>query len=118
MANYAGVGVYDQGTRDFAYPPTLPTGYLRAAGTVGAGLPGRDRRRRFLEHQTELPRQNVYIVVGGTGSLTVTRDGKTTTVPISGPPTSHEIVAANDVVRGPLDVGVSKGLQVFSFTYG
>jgi hypothetical protein len=50
--------------------------------------------------------------------LTVTRDGQTTTVPISGPPTSHEIAAADDVVRGSLDIGVSKGLQVFSFTYG
>jgi hypothetical protein len=62
--------------------------------------------------------KNVYIVVGGTGSLAVTRDGKTTTVPVSGPPTSHQIVAASDVTRGSIDVRASKGLQVFSFTYG
>ena len=85
---------------------------------MGTGLPGRDRRQRFLGYQTELPRQNVYIVVGGTGSLTVTRDGKTTTVPVSGPPTSHQIVATADVARGSIDVRASKGLQVFSFTYG
>jgi hypothetical protein len=48
----------------------------------------------------------------------VTRDGKTTTVPVSGPPTSHQIVAGNDVARGLLEVRSSKGLQVFSFTYG
>ena len=62
--------------------------------------------------------EDVYIVVGGTGSLSVTRDGKTTTVPVSGPPTSHQIVATDEVARDSLDVRVSKGLQVFSFTYG
>ena len=62
--------------------------------------------------------RDVYIVVGGTGNLTVMRDGKTTTVPVSGPPTSHPIIADNDVARGVLDVRLSKGLQVFSFTFG
>ncbi len=48
----------------------------------------------------------------------MTRDGKTTTVPVSGPPTSRQIVGGKDVARGLLDVRLDKGLQVFSFTYG
>ena len=48
----------------------------------------------------------------------MTRDGKTTTLPVSGPPTSHQIVATDNVARGSIDVRASKGLQVFSFTYG
>ncbi|CNN00595.1 cytochrome c biogenesis protein [Mycobacterium tuberculosis] len=62
----------------------------------------------------------VYIVVGGTGTLTVTRDGKTITTPISGPPTLHQIVGdePDTAHRDRLDVQVSKGLQVFSFTFG
>jgi len=51
-------------------------------------------------HQTQLQAKNVYIVAGGTGTLTVTRNGKPTTVPISGPPTSHQIVAGDRVVPG------------------
>jgi hypothetical protein len=62
--------------------------------------------------------KNVYVVAGGTGALTVLRDGKSTTVPISGPPTSHQIVAGDQVVSGTLEVRPSKGLQLFSFTYG
>ena len=63
----------------------------------------------------------VYVVVGGTGTLTVTRDGKTTATPISGPPTLHQIVgggSADTARRDQLDMRVSKGLQVFSFTFG
>ena len=63
----------------------------------------------------------VYVVVSGTGTVTVTRDGKTTTTPISGPPALHQIVGggADDTAhRDRLDMQVSKGLQVFSFTFG
>jgi hypothetical protein len=48
----------------------------------------------------------------------VTRNGTTTTMPVSGPPTSHQIVADKDQTRSSLDVRPSQGLQVFSFTYG
>jgi len=62
--------------------------------------------------------KNVYIVVGGTGSLTVTRDGQDDNGTGQWPTTSHQIVAANDVARGSLDVLASKGCRSFSFTYG
>jgi hypothetical protein len=63
----------------------------------------------------------VYVVVGGTGTLTVTRDQQTITVPISGPPTLHQIAgggSADTAHRDQLDMRVSKGLQLFSFTFG
>jgi hypothetical protein len=48
----------------------------------------------------------------------VTRDGKSTTLPISGPPTSHQVVTGDQVADGTIEVRPSQGLQVFSFTYG
>jgi thiol-disulfide isomerase/thioredoxin len=65
--------------------------------------------------------KDVYAVVGGTGTITVTRDQQTTTTQISGPPTLHQIVGKdsdNTAHRDQLDMRVSKGLQVFSFTFG
>ncbi len=62
--------------------------------------------------------KDVYVVVGGTGNLTVTRAGETTTLPVSGPPTSHQIVAGHDVTRGSLQLQPSQGLTLYSFTYG
>ena len=62
--------------------------------------------------------KDVYIVAGGEGTLKVSRNGKASTVPISGPPTLHQIVDDPDVAQGQLEVAVPAGLQVFSFTYG
>jgi hypothetical protein len=58
------------------------------------------------------------MVVGGTGTVTVTRDGKTATIPVSGPPNMRQIVSGDDDGTGHVEVALSKGLQVFSFTYG
>ena len=57
VSNYAGNGAYDQGQRDVRVSAGTARRLLCPAGTVGTGLPGRDGRQRFLEHQTELPRQ-------------------------------------------------------------
>ena len=117
-SNYAGNGVYDEGSATFAYPPALPADSFALQGRWALDYQGATADSDSSSIKLNFHAKNVYIVVGGTGSLTVTRDGKTTTVPVSGPPTSHQIVAADNVARGSLDVLASKGLQVFSFTYG
>jgi hypothetical protein len=48
----------------------------------------------------------------------VTSNDETMNVPISGAPTSHQLVSGDAVTRGELEVRLSKGLQAFSFTYG
>jgi hypothetical protein len=58
------------------------------------------------------------MVVGGTGTVTVTRDGKTTTFPVSGPPNMRALVTDDQDGAGSVEVSLSKGLQAFSFTYG
>jgi hypothetical protein len=62
--------------------------------------------------------KNVYLVAGGTGTVTATRDGKSTAIPIAGLPTLHQIVAAEQVGRAVVEVRFTQGLQRFSFTYG
>jgi thiol-disulfide isomerase/thioredoxin len=118
MVNYAGTGVYDKGQANFSFPPTLPDDSFALQGPWTLDYQGATADSDTSSIELNYHAKNVYIVVGGTGSLTVTRDGKTTTVPISGPPTSHQIATGNDMARGLLDVHSSKGLQVFSFTFG
>jgi hypothetical protein len=48
----------------------------------------------------------------------VTKDGKTTAIPVSGPPTLRRIAVGDGVARGHLEVRLTPGLQAFSFTYG
>ena len=58
------------------------------------------------------------LVVGGTGTVTVLRDGHTATVPVSGPPNMRQIVAGDSDGPGHIEVQLSQGLQAFSFSYG
>ena len=118
MVNYAGSGVYDKGQANFSFPPALPNDTFALQGPWTLDYQGATADSDTSSIKLNYNAINVYIVVGGTGNLTVTRDGKTTTVPVSGPPTSHQIVGRDGVARGLLDVRLSKGLQVFSFTYG
>jgi cytochrome c biogenesis protein CcdA/thiol-disulfide isomerase/thioredoxin len=118
MVNYAGSGVYDKGQADFSFPPTLPNDTFALQGPWSLDYQGATADSDTSSIKLNYYAKNIYIVVGGTGNLTVTRDGKTTTVPVSGPPTSHQIFAGKNVARGLVDVRSSKGLQVFSFTYG
>ncbi len=118
VANYAGGGVYDKGQANFTLPPALPNDTFALQGPWSLDYQGATADSDTSSIKLNYHAKNVYIVIGGTGNLTVTRDGKTTTVPISGPPTSRQIVTGNDVARGLLDVRSSKGLQVFSFTFG
>ncbi|HUH69760.1 MAG TPA: cytochrome c biogenesis protein DipZ [Mycobacterium sp.] len=118
QVNYGGTGSYDEGTADFAYPATLREDSFALSGPwsldyQGATAAGDASRIKLHYHA-----KDVYLVVGGTGTVTVTRDGTTTALPISGPPTLHQIVADTEVHRGELEVGLGAGLQAFSFTYG
>jgi cytochrome c biogenesis protein CcdA/thiol-disulfide isomerase/thioredoxin len=117
VVNYAGSGVYDKGQANFTYPPALRNDSFALQGPWALDYEGATADSDTSSIELNYHAKNVYIVVGGSGDLTVTRDGKTTTLPVSGPPTSHQIVSG-DLARGLLDVRCSKGLQVFSFTYG
>jgi cytochrome c biogenesis protein CcdA/thiol-disulfide isomerase/thioredoxin len=118
VVNYAGAGTYDAGRATFVFPPTLPNDSFALQGPWKLDYQGATADGDASSIELNYHAKNVYVVVGGTGSLTVTRDGKTTALPVSGPPQGRQIVAGSGVARGSLQVRPSQGLQVFSFTYG
>ncbi len=118
MVNFAGGGVYDQGSATFNYPATQPADTFALSGPwsldyQGATPDSDDSRLRLKYHA-----KNVYVVVGGTGTVTVTRDGKSTTLAVDGPPMSHQVLAGDQATAGTLELRPSRGLQVYSCTYG
>jgi cytochrome c biogenesis protein CcdA/thiol-disulfide isomerase/thioredoxin len=118
MVNYGGSGIYDAGTKDFAYPVELGDNSFCYRGRWSLDYQGATAESDDSAIKLNYTAKNVYLVVGGQGSVTVNRNGKTTSMPISGAPTSHQIVAGDDVGQGQLEVRLTKGLQAFSFTYG
>jgi cytochrome c biogenesis protein CcdA/thiol-disulfide isomerase/thioredoxin len=118
MVNYGGGGVYDEGRATFSYPPTLRADSFALSGPWSLDYQGATAESDDSGVRLNYRAKDVYIVVGGTGALTVTRNGTSSTLPISGPPTSHQIVAGDKIASGTLEVRPSPGLQIYSFTYG
>jgi cytochrome c biogenesis protein CcdA/thiol-disulfide isomerase/thioredoxin len=118
MVNYGGTDLYDEGTATFNYPANLPDDTFAYRGPWKLDYQGATAESDNSTIAVKYNAKNVYIVVGGEGIVTVTRDGKTTSVPISGPPQSRQIVEGGEVQRGLVEVRLSQGLQAFSFTYG
>jgi cytochrome c biogenesis protein CcdA/thiol-disulfide isomerase/thioredoxin len=116
--NYGGAGEYKAGTATFAYPPTLPDDRFALRGRWILDDQGATADSDDAAIRLNYTGKSVYVVVGGTGTITVVRGGKTTATPIGGPPTVHQIAAEETPGRDQLDMRVGKGLQVFSFTFG
>jgi cytochrome c biogenesis protein CcdA/thiol-disulfide isomerase/thioredoxin len=115
---YGGGGDYRAGTATFGYPANLANDKFALVGTWTLDDQGATADSDDAAIRLNYNGKDVYAVVGGTGAITVTRDQQTTTTQISGAPTLHKIVADNAPRRDQLDMRVSKGLQVFSFTFG
>jgi thiol-disulfide isomerase/thioredoxin len=116
--NYAGGGTYDEGDAVFGYPTSLPADTFALHGSWHLDYQGATARSSDSAIKLDYRARQVYLVVGGTGTVTVLRGGETTTVPVSGPPTLRQIVNDRDVHQGEIEVRLSQGLQAFSFTYG
>ncbi|VBA61782.1 cytochrome c biogenesis protein DipZ [Mycobacterium attenuatum] len=118
VVNYGGGGQYDEGSATFDYPPNLAADSFALRGPWSLDYQAATAENEESSIKLNYHAKNVYVVAGGTGTLAVTRNGQTTTIPISGPPTSHQIVAGDRVESGTLEVRPGKGLRVYSFTYG
>lgn len=119
--NYGGDGEYKAGTATFGYPAALGGDRFALRGRWTLDDQGATANSDDAAIRLNYTAKDVYVVVGGTGTLAVTRDQKTTTTPIGGPPTLHQIVGNDpgDIAHpDQLDMRVSQGLQVFSFTFG
>jgi cytochrome c biogenesis protein CcdA/thiol-disulfide isomerase/thioredoxin len=118
VVNYGGDGQYDQGDATFDYPRRLVDDAFALKGPWTLDYQGATSGSPSSSIELNYHARNVYLVVGGTGTVTVVRDGESKNVAVSGPPTLRQIVADDDVRRGLVEVRLSQGLQAFSFTYG
>ena len=129
--NYVGTPALTEGAHTYRYPVAVADDSFALTGawtaddesiTAGsaAGI------------KLNLLAGNVFLDVGGTGTITATIDGKTTTYPVSGAPNIYSLIPAaapgsaiseNDggsavEKRRTLEVRLSPGLSAYSFTFG
>ncbi|WP_101950266.1 cytochrome c biogenesis protein DipZ [Mycobacterium sp. 3519A] len=118
VVNYGGTGSYDEGEATFEYPARLPDDTFALTGGWKLDYQGATADGSGAGITLNYRARNVYLVVGGTGTVTVTRDGESRQIPVSGPPTLRQLVGDDEVHRATVEVQLSEGLQAFSFTYG
>lgn len=105
------------GARTFTYPPTLPDDAFALTGTwtVGEEALTADQNAGI---ELSFFASAVYLDVGGTGTVTATVAGKTTTYQVSGAPNIYTLVDRSPPGRDTLTVALSPGLTAYSFTFG
>jgi len=102
----------------YRFPASLPLGGMGLSGTwtdhaqeATAG-PGAELELGFLASQ-------VYLVLGGTGTLQVAVDGRPIrTIEVRGVPRLYTLYQAGSATTGKLLLRASPGVQVYDFTFG
>jgi cytochrome c biogenesis protein CcdA/thiol-disulfide isomerase/thioredoxin len=102
----------------YAFPASVASDTFALAGqwtdgmeeaTAGTGA------ELHLNYQAK----SVYLVLGGTGTVTVaTNGGPAHSVTVAGAPTLYTMVSGTNGDRATLDLTFSPGVQAYSFTFG
>jgi cytochrome c biogenesis protein CcdA/thiol-disulfide isomerase/thioredoxin len=116
-STYAGATALTNGTETFAYPASLPDDQFALTGswTVGdESITARSGAGIELNFSAD----DVYLDVGGTGTITATVNGVSTSYPVSGAPDIYTLFSKDDPQRRTMQVTLSPGLSAYSFTFG
>jgi cytochrome c biogenesis protein CcdA/thiol-disulfide isomerase/thioredoxin len=116
-AQYFIDGRLSPGTATFRYPPSLQLGAFALSGTWTVGGESLTSKAHAGIELSYLA-NDIYLDVGGTGTITATVDGKTTTYPVSGAPDIYTVLHRTSQDQGTLKLTLSPGLSAYSFTFG
>jgi cytochrome c biogenesis protein CcdA/thiol-disulfide isomerase/thioredoxin len=112
-------GVVQNASASYQIPATLPVGAFGLSGTwiehaqeATAGS-GAELELRFVA-------DDVYLVLGGTGTVTVSVDGQEEkTVEVGGAPRLYTLYrASSSTTAGTMILHLAPGVQVYDFTFG
>jgi cytochrome c biogenesis protein CcdA/thiol-disulfide isomerase/thioredoxin len=110
-------GPLGAGEQTFAYPHSIQDDQFALTGTwvvSDESLTAKADAGIALNFQAD----DVYLDVGGTGTVTATLNGQTTTYAVSGAPNIYTLVQGPTEQTGVLKVTLSPGLSAYSFTFG
>lgn len=117
--NYGGDGAYRAGSADYTFPDEQPADSFALDGQwrieTQYATPEQDGTGIRLNYRAA----EVRTVLAGTGEITVRVDGGAPTViAVDGTPRSYALLKAESSRTGTIEIDVSPGVQVYSFTFG
>ena len=105
------------GTRVYSYLAGVPDNAFALTGSWAVSdqaiTSGADARLQLNYNAS-----NVYLDVGGTGTVTASVNGHTKTVRVSGAPDIYPVVHTDSPQVRTLTLTLSPGLRAYSFTFG
>ena len=110
-------GQYPPGTNTYSYPSSLSPDQFALTGTWTVGdqeITSGANAGIALSFDAD----DVYLDVGGTGTVTASFDGKTSVYRVSGAPDIYTVVGGSSVQTGTVTLTLSPGLSAYSFTFG
>jgi cytochrome c biogenesis protein CcdA/thiol-disulfide isomerase/thioredoxin len=110
-------GATGSGDRPFSFPASIPPDGWALSGTWTIGSQDLTAGKNAAIKLNFIA-SDVYLDVGGTGTITATVDGKTTTYRVSGAPDIYTLVHGSSQTHATIQVKLSAGLNAYSFTFG
>lgn len=104
-------------TQPYEFPPGLQENTFALSGSWTAGteeITAGAGARLKLDYQAS----DVYVVLGGTGTITTQVNGKSATIGVSGPPKLYTLVSGPASEHAVLDLTATPGVQAYDFTFG
>jgi cytochrome c biogenesis protein CcdA/thiol-disulfide isomerase/thioredoxin len=110
-------GAPPAGTHAYRLPPEVPTNFFALGGTWTTG-PQQLTAGKDAVLQLNYIASDVYLDVGGTGTLTITANHRTSRIAVSGAPNIYPVAHASSAGVGRVSIALTAGLQAYSFTFG
>jgi cytochrome c biogenesis protein CcdA/thiol-disulfide isomerase/thioredoxin len=118
LHNSSGTTLHPNKTYRYGYPGRLDPDAFALSGTW-------TQRSEYVSAgpdaalELSYAAKKAYLVLGGTGTVRVSIDGRTVrTVTVSGPPTLYPLYSAAAPHRRTLRLSATAGVQAYSFTFG
>ena len=116
--NFGGDEEYASGTNSYAYPAKLAGDSFALDGDWAIDFQNATPAEGDASIRLNYTGSEVRMVLGGSGTVTLTADGQEYLVTVSGVPNSYRLLKTMEVETGTLEVTVSPGVEVYSFTFG
>ncbi|WP_253282267.1 cytochrome c biogenesis protein CcdA [Arcanobacterium phocae] len=114
---YAG-GSLSNGTIDASFPESLKPDTFALNGTWKVSPQSITPVSADGKLRLSWRGAHVYLVASGEGTITWNNDGKESTMKISGVPNAQEIVSTTPGSSGIVELTISPGVELYSFTFG
>jgi len=116
--NFGGEEQYASGTNTYAFPSSLAADSFALQGDWTLDFQNAKPASVDAAIRLNYTAREVRMVLGGSGSVTLTRDGVDTVIDVSGSPNSYRLLKTEDIEKGTLEVTLSPGVEGYSFTFG